>query len=153
MRLLIVILLIFLDFFSKKIIFYFIELNQLISIMPFIDITHIHNYGIAFGLFTGVLPLWFIVMLGSFMVIFLFFWMFRVSNNLEKWGILLIISGAIANIGDRLINNYVLDLILLHYKQYYWPAFNFADMYISVGVLIIILASYKVYKTKLKDKK
>ena len=66
------------------------------------------------------------------------------------WGILLIIAGAISNIGDRLINNYVLDFILLHHNQHFWPAFNFADIYISVGVMIIIIESYKIYKTRLK---
>ena len=151
MRLLIVTLLIFIDFFSKKIIFHFIQLNKLISIIPFIDFIHIHNYGISFGLFAGILPSWFIILSGSVIVIFLFFWMLKSSNKMEMWGILLIIAGAISNIGDRLINNYVLDFILLHYNQHYWPAFNFADIYISVGVLIIIIESYKIYKTRLKD--
>ena len=77
--------------------------------------------------------------------------MFTVSNKLEKWGILLIIAGAISNIGDRLMNNFVLDFIFLHYKQYYWPAFNFADIYISLGVLIIVIESCKIFKTRLKD--
>ena len=125
MRLLIVILLVFSDFFSKKIIFHSIELNKLISIVPFFDLTHIHNYGIAFGLFAGILPLWFIILSGLVMVIFLFFWM--------------------------LINNYVLDFILLHYNQYYWPAFNFADIYISIGIIIIIIQSFNIFKPRLKD--
>ena len=151
MKLLILILLILLDFLSKKIIFNFIELYKDISIAPFIDITHIHNYGISFGLFAGVLPMWLIVLFGVIIIIFLLFWMFKVSNKFEKWGILLIIAGAISNIGDRLVNNYVLDFIFLHYKQHYWPAFNFADIYISVGVLIILIESYKIFKTRLKD--
>ena len=151
MKLLILILLILLDFLSKKIIFHFIELNKLISIIPFIDFTHIHNYGISFGLFAGILPTWFIILLGLVMVIFLFFWMLKTTNKLDMWGILLIIIGAISNIGDRLINNYVLDFILLHYNQYYWPAFNFADIYISIGIIIIIIQSFKIFKTRLKD--
>ena len=151
MRLLVVVLLVLLDFLSKKIVFNFIGFNKLVPIMPFIDITHIHNYGISFGLFAGVLPFWFIVLVGIVMTILLLFWMSKISNELEKWGILLIIAGAISNIGDRLINNYVLDFIFLHYKKYYWPAFNFADIFISVGILIIIIESYKIYKTRLKD--
>ena len=71
-------------------------------------------------------------------------------NYIEKWGFLLIISGAISNIGDRAINNFVLDFIFLHYKDFYWPAFNFADIYISIGVLIIIVESLKILK---RDKK
>ena len=151
MRLLIVALLIFSDFFSKKIIFHSIELNKLISIVPFFDLTHIHNYGISFGLFAGILPQWFIIVTGLVIVIFLFFWMIKTTNKLEMWGILLIIIGAISNIGDRLINNYVLDFILFHYNQYYWPAFNFADIYISIGITIIIIQSFKIFKIRVKD--
>lgn len=151
MKLTILTLLIILDFLSKKIIFHFIELNKFISLISFLDITHIHNYGISFGLFAGVLPLWFIVLSGLIVIIILLFWMLKTSNKLEKWGILFILAGAISNIGDRLINNYVLDFIFFHYKQYYWPAFNFADIYISAGILIIIIESYKIFKTRLKD--
>ena len=111
MKLLVVVLLVLLDFLSKKIVFNFIGFNKLVPIMPFIDITHIHNYGISFGLFAGVLPFWFIVLVGIVMTILLLFWMSKISNELEKWGILLIVAGAISNIGDRLINNYVLDFI------------------------------------------
>ena len=50
----IIIILVFLDFLSKKIIFNFIELNNFVSILPFMYITHIHNYGISFGLFSGL---------------------------------------------------------------------------------------------------
>ena len=153
MKLLILILLIILDFLSKKIIFDFIELYKTISIVPFLDITHIHNYGISFGLFAGVLPMWLIVSFGVIIIIFLLFWMFNVSGELEKWGILLIIAGAISNIGDRLMNNYVLDFIFLHYKQYYWPAFNLADIYITVGVVIIIIESSKIFNIRLKKQK
>ena len=150
MRFLILSLLISLDFLSKKIVFNFIELNEYFSVISFIDFIHIQNYGISFGLFAGILPPWFIILSGSVMVMFLFVWMLKSSDKLERWGILLIIAGAISNIGDRLMNSYVLDFIFLHYKQYYWPAFNFADIYISVGVLIIVIESYKIFKTRLK---
>tara|TARA_B100000315_G_scaffold219607_1_gene221632 strand:- start:115 stop:579 length:465 start_codon:yes stop_codon:yes gene_type:complete len=152
MKLLILVLLILLDFLSKKVIFHFVELNKLISLVSFIDITHIQNYGISFGLFAGIIPMWFIVLLGVIMIFILIFWMFKTSNKLGKWGLLLIISGGISNIGDRLINNYVLDFIFLHYKQHYWPAFNFADIYISVGVLLIIIENYMIFRARIKDK-
>ena len=141
-----------LDLLSKKFIFDSIDLNTFIPLTFFLDITHIHNYGIAFGLFSDVLPIWFIVLSGILLTIFLLFWMFKTSNVLEKWGILLIIAGAISNISDRLLNNYVLDFIFLHYKHYYWPAFNFADIYISIGVLLIIIEIIRTFKTKTKKK-
>ena len=57
----------------------------------------------------------------------------------------------LANISDRFINNYVLDFIYFHYNQYYWPAFNFADIYISIGIVIIIIQSFKIFQTRIKD--
>ena len=143
MRLLIVILLIFSDFFSKKIIFHSIELNKLISIVPFFDLTHIHNYGIAFGLFSGLISSKMIILITSVVTIAIIYLLIQASNTVEKWGLTLIIAGAISNIFDRAINNYVLDFIYLHYKDFYWPAFNFADIYISVGVFIVVLQLLK----------
>ncbi len=59
------------------------------------------------------------------------------KSIIEKWGLILIVSGAISNTIDRAINNYVLDFIYMHYKEFYWPAFNFADIYITIGFLVI----------------
>lgn len=146
----IIIILVFLDFLSKKIIFNFIELNNFVSILPFMYITHIHNYGISFGLFSGILPSWFIILSGSLLIIFITMWLIKSTSRLERWGLLFIISGAIGNVGDRMINNFVIDFIYLYYKDYYWPAFNFADIYISIGILIIIFESFKFFKTRLK---
>ncbi len=116
--------------------------------LPFLDITHIHNYGITFGLFSEILPPWVIVLVGTIFTIFIVLWMFQISNSLEKWGLLLIITGAVSNLGDRIINDYVLDFIYMHYKNFYWPAFNFADIYITIGVLIIIYANFMIFKKK-----
>jgi signal peptidase II len=73
--------------------------------------------------------------------------MIRAENKMEKWGLTIIIAGALSNIIDRMMNGYVLDFIYLHYKDFYWPAFNFADIYISVGVFIIVFQLLKdMYK-------
>ena len=141
-------ILILLDYFSKKIIFNIIDLNNIITLLPFIDIIHIHNYGIAFGLFAGFVPVWIIVLFGIMITAFLIFLFFRTTNQIEKWGYLLILIGAISNLGDRIINDYVLDFIYIHYKDFYWPAFNFADIYITIGLLIIIYENSMIFKKK-----
>ena len=56
MKIFIFFLLVLVDYFSKKLIFNLIDLNNIIPLLPFIDIIHIHNYGISFGLFSGILP-------------------------------------------------------------------------------------------------
>ncbi len=112
------------------------------------DLTHIHNYGISFGLFAGTLSSWMIILFTSVITIFIIYFLLQTSNNVEKWGLTLIIAGAISNIFDRLINNYVLDFIYLHYKDFYWPAFNFADIYITFGVMMILFQIFIEFKKK-----
>ena len=148
MKLFIFFLLILFDYFTKKLIFNLIDLNAFVTILPFMDITHLHNYGIPFGLFSGIPPPWLIAFISAILIIIVF-WMFRISNPLEKWGFLFIITGAVSNLGDRIINDYVLDFIYMHYKNFYWPAFNFADIYITIGVLIIVYANYIIFKKKI----
>ena len=148
MKLFIFLLLILFDYFTKKLIFNLIDLNTFVTILPFMDITHLHNYGITFGLFSGILPPWFIAFISAILIIIIVFWMFQISNPLEKWGFLFIITGAVSNLGDRIINDYVLDFIYMHYQDFYWPAFNFADIYITIGVLIIIYHNIMIFKKK-----
>ena len=147
----IVILLILFDFVSKKIVFNYLSLNSFVVILPILDLAHIHNYGISFGLFSGLIPSWMIVIIGLFVTALIFYMMITTSNKAEKWGLILIITGAISNIFDRGINNYVIDFIYLHYKDFYWPAFNFADIYITFGVLIILYQIFKEFKKRIKN--
>ena len=72
--------------------------------------------------------------------------MFNSKDLLEKWGLFIIISGAISNIIDRIINGYVIDFIYLHISNFYWPAFNFADIYISIGILMVIINIINKFK-------
>ena len=144
-----IVLLIILDFLIKIIVFNYISLNSFITILPILDIAHIHNYGISFGLFSGIIPSWVIILITSVVTITIVYLMIQASNKVEKWGFTLIIAGAISNIFDRVINNYVLDFIYLHYKQFYWPAFNFADIYITLGVLMILSQVFKGFKKKI----
>lgn len=150
MKIIVLLLLILADFITKKLVYNLIDLNNFTKITFFFDITHIHNYGISFGLFADFLPPWIIISVGLVIIIFLFNWMLNTKSMIEKWAILFIIAGAISNIGDRIINNYVLDFIYFHYNQYYWPAFNFADIYISLGILLFIFKFYKLLITSLR---
>ena len=71
------------------------------------------------------------------------------KSIIEKWGLIMIIAGAISNILDRAMNNYVLDFIYLHYRDFYWPAFNFADIYITFGVFMILYQFFKEFNKKI----
>ena len=147
---LIFVFLILLDLFSKYLVFNNIDLHQFIKITPFFDITHIHNFGVSFGLFSETIPSTYLIIIGLLVVFFVIYLLVNAQDKLEQWGLFIIICGALANISDRFINGYVIDFIYLHINQYYWPAFNFADIYISIGIIMILL---NVVKKLNKNKK
>ena len=67
------------------------------------------------------------------------------NDKFEKIGLFIIIGGALSNILDRLIHGYVIDFISIHYNKFYWPAFNLADIYITIGILMIIFNIFKKF--------
>ena len=144
------ILLVSADLFSKYLIFNFVDLFRFIKINNFLDIIHIHNFGVSFGLFSEIIPSYILIVIGLAVVFFLIYLFKNSKDNLESWGLFIIICGAIANIVDRFINGYVIDFIYFHVNQFYWPAFNFADIYISIGILMIILNMINKIRTQKK---
>lgn len=127
------------DLLSKKIVFDSIDLHTFISLTFFLDLTHIHNFGISFGLFSGLISPRLLIILGLLVVGFIFYLMKSASDMFEEWSFLIIISGALSNIIDRIFNGYVIDFIYFHYKYFFWPAFNFADIYITIGIIMIVI--------------
>ena len=99
------------DLLAKYLVFNFIDLYQFIKINNFFDITHIHNFGVSFGLFSETIPSFLLIIIGLAVVIFLIYLFLNSKDNLECWGLFIIICGALANIIDRSINGYVIDFI------------------------------------------
>ena len=63
-----------------------------------------------------------------------------VSEFLDKLIYSIIVGGAIGNFFDRIVYNAVPDFIDLHYKEFHWFVFNIADIFISIGITILILS-------------
>jgi signal peptidase II len=103
------------------------------GIFPGVQLVHVHNRGVAFGLFVngGVL----LVIIGVAAVSALLIFFATHSRRPLVWlptGLLL--GGAAGNLIDRLDRGYVTDFIDLPL----WPAFNLADMCITIGVLSLL---------------
>ena len=130
------------DLFTKFLIQNYLFLNQSIKINKFFDIVYVQNYGVSFGLFSREIPHWVLVLIALLVVILILFLMIISNKNLEKNAYFLIIAGAIGNIIDRILNSYVVDFISLHYEMFYWPAFNFADIYITIGIIMLLVSFF-----------
>ncbi len=131
-----------LDLVSKYFIKNYISLNQAIELNRFLDIVYVQNPGVSFGLFSETISPWYLVLIGLLIVFFIFYLMIFSNKILEKLAYFVIIIGALSNITDRAINSYVVDFISIHYKNYYWPAFNLADIYITIGIIMLIMSFF-----------
>jgi len=150
-KILIFIILVLIDLLSKYLVYNFIDLYKFIKITSFFDITHIHNFGVSFGLFSDLVSPLILVLIGLLVVIFIIYLLLNSKEILEYWGLFIIICGAMANIIDRSINGYVIDFIYFHINNFYWPAFNFADISITFGVFILIFSTYINYKYRIRN--
>ena len=114
----------------------------------FLNIHLIWNEGIAFGLLsvnqaTYYNILTFIILL---VILFVLYLLIR-SNGFEKFSLSMIFGGAIGNMVDRIIYKAVPDFIDFHVENFHWFIFNVADIFITIGVIFMIINEF-TYKNK-----
>ena len=135
-----------LDQLSKLWIIRNIELHRAMPVMDLFSIVHARNYGAAFGFLNdaGGWQTAFFAFVSIAVSLVLLVWLKRISRVERQLSIALslVLGGAIGNLIDRLIYNYVVDFLLFHYDRWQFPAFNVADMAISVGAFLLILDSF-----------
>jgi signal peptidase II len=105
-----------------------------------LDISLIWNEGIAFGLFSfDQKNLYNSLTLIILVVIILIFIMMLKSYGIKKYLLIMVFSGAIGNLFDRIFYKAVPDFIDFHIGEFHWFIFNVADIFISLGVIFMIL--------------
>ena len=106
----------------------------------YLNINLIWNDGIAFGLFSFEKNnLYNLLTLIIIAIIFLIIFMTVKAEGLKKYSLLMILGGAIGNVFDRLFNRSVPDFIDFHIGNFHWFIFNIADVFITIGVIFMIL--------------
>jgi len=115
-----------------------------ISLNTFLNLNLIWNEGIAFGLLSfdekNYYNLLTFLIIGITLVLL---WLMLRSSGLEKLGFASVIGGSFGNVSDRIFYSSVPDFIDLNYKGFHWFVFNVADIFITLGVLILIVCEFK----------
>ncbi|OLL52890.1 signal peptidase II [Bartonella henselae] len=118
-----------------------IPLGTEIPLLPFLSLYHVRNSGIAFSFFSSFSH-WGLIFLTLIILIFLL-WLWKntqYNKSLTRFGLTLIIGGAIGNLIDRICFYYVIDYILFYINDvFYFAVFNLADTFITLGVIAIII--------------
>ena len=106
----------------------------------FLNIYLIWNEGIAFGLFSSnESSLYNFLTLFILIIILVILYMMTKSSGLKKYSLLMILGGAIGNVFDRIIYKAVPDFIDFHVGNFHWFIFNVSDIFISVGVILMVI--------------
>jgi len=138
--------LIFLIFISDRLSKFYIinesakNLGNFILETNYLNIRLIWNEGIAFGLLSFNSRFFYNSLSFLILVIILIIlYMITQSNGLKKYSLILIFSGALGNFYDRIFYQAVPDFIDFHINNFHWFIFNLADIYITLGVLFMIV--------------
>lgn len=116
------------------------EINSKIFINDYINLDLVWNTGIGFGLLNLETSLLYHLMTFfiSIIICCIFFVMIG-ADTLSTYMYSLIAGGALGNVADRAIYFAVPDFIDIHINNFHWFTFNVADIFISVGIMILIL--------------
>ena len=122
--------------------------NQSIFVNDYLNFELVWNTGIGFGLLSQNANLYYhLISLLIFTVIIFLIYLIAKAEFLEKVLYCLILGGALGNFYDRLIYFAVPDFIDLHINDFHWFTFNIADIFITLGIFLIIIKDI-IFKKK-----
>lgn len=132
-----------LDQLSKYFITISLQLYQSVPVLPFFNLTLMHNTGAAFSFLDQrpQLAFWLFSGIAVLMSVVIVVWLYRLPGERRWMGFALglVLGGAVGNLLDRFIHGHVIDFLDFYYKNWHFPAFNIADSAISVGAAILFL--------------
>ena len=135
--------LIVIDQYTKFMVTLHIPLSYSINVVEgFFNLTHVRNSGVAFGIFSEqnskLKPyLLIFVSIIAIIAILVIFHQTGKEKRLVQGGLVLVFSGAIGNLIDRVLHKEVIDFIDIFFNNRHWPAFNVADACITIGVMLL----------------
>ena len=132
------------DIISKLIIRHYLALNESIRIIRgFLNVTYVKNTGVAWSIFADNKYL--VLMLSGLIIIGIFYYIYKEkpTRKLMKYAYALILGGALGNFINRVFYGSVIDFIDIKIFGYDYPIFNMADIFIVVGVIVLVYDTWR----------
>jgi signal peptidase II len=118
-----------------------------VPLVPLLNFTLVYNEGAAFSFLSnaGGWQRWFFAVFALAMTVVLVVWLLRLKphERITALALALVAGGAVGNLIDRVLTGRVVDFIDFYVGDWHWPAFNVADSAITVGVVLLLLASFR----------
>jgi signal peptidase II len=140
----IVVVIFFLDQWTKNWIIENLSLYEKITISNFFNLTHQQNTGAAFSLLAeaGGWQRWFLSIVAMIVSGYIAYWLYELRNSTQWfliYGLSLVLGGALGNVFDRIRLGYVTDFLQVFIGSWPFPSFNIADAAITIGAIFIII--------------
>ncbi len=140
-----IVMLVFIDQYSKHLVSAMMRVGESISLLPSLGLLHTHNTGIAFSLLSGVSGLGAISLLATMYFCYL---LNQTAYQHLNWALVCLIAGSLGNGIDRILMGYVIDFIHLYYGSWHFAVFNFADVFVCLGVCLWLIKDFSVAKVR-----
>lgn len=118
-------------------------LGQSKQVIPFFNLTYVHNYGAAFSILydAGGWQRYFLSAVALAVSGVILWWLYKSTKKqvLMCVAFAFILGGAVGNLIDRVLHGYVIDFLDFYMNTYHWPAFNIADSSIFIGAALLIV--------------
>ncbi len=111
-----------------------------LELSSYFNLTMVWNKGISFGLFQSGSP-WPLIFISLAISGIFGFWLTRTKSWVEAVSLSMVIGGALGNVLDRLHFGAVADFLDFYIADWHYPAFNLADSFITVGIVILVMNS------------
>lgn len=123
----------------------------------FLNFVYAENTGVAFSMFDdhGATGRWGLSVIAGLAAVFVLFYFWRIPRTHDRLlgALAMLLAGIVGNLTDRVRLGFVVDFIQVHYKDWYYPVFNVADMAICVGAGLLILDMFWTKKEAPKEEK
>jgi signal peptidase II len=148
-------LVIIIDQLTKRVVDTTMQLYQSIELIPYFQLTYLRNQGAAFSFLSGAggWQRWFFIGLAVIASVFICIWLKKLDRS-QRWEAIawaLVLGGALGNLIDRILYGYEIDFLDVYVGDWHWPAFNVADSAITVGVVMLLLDSFRTQPGKLAE--
>ena len=145
-----------LDQWTKWLIERHVPPGASMEVVPGLNLGHVQNTGVAFGLFAarGHQPTtWLLTGLGlaALAIVLTYFWRAPSGERTLLAALALILGGAVGNLLDRLATGAVTDFIDVYVGSWHWHTFNVADSAITIGILLMVLDVLRPRPVRLEE--
>lgn len=131
------------DQISKIFISSYLSIHESISVIKnFFNITLNYNYGAAWGILENNTKFLIIVSIIAIIILIRYSYSFK-NNTRNNIAFSILLGGIAGNLADRVCLGYVRDFLDFKIGSYNFPVFNLADIFIVIGVALLIIAIFK----------